>query len=170
MMTHLFYLFAYVGFLAMSLPLFFPFWHALYFVPFLVLCFYRCPFIHALWWSLLCGFIVDLFSAETRLGTFAMNYCLTTFFLYHYKFHFFEDRMSTLPTLTFAFSCLSMLIQVVIFYAIGKSISLSWEWVINDLMAIPLQGALYAILAFTLPAWIATYLKTRYFLFRKFRS
>lgn len=163
---NLFLLFIYTYSLAMLLPLLFPFYHLLYFVPFLILCFYRCSLINCLWWSLLCGLMIDLFSAETRLGTYAINYCLTTLCFYRYKFHFFEDRFSTLPTMTFGFTCLSTLIQVLIFYIMGKSFSLSWEWVISDFFIIPFQMVLYTLLAFTLPSFIVVYLKRRYFLFR----
>lgn len=150
----------------MVMPLFFPFWHILYFAPFIVLCFYRCPFPNCLIWTFICGFIVDLFSAETVLGNYALNYCLTTFCLYRYRFHFFEDRFSTLPTMTFFFSSLSTLIQVIIFSIIGRPFSLTGSWVFQDLLLVSLQGALFAIVAFTIPFLIISYLKRRYLLFR----
>lgn len=149
--------------LAMVLPLFFPSLHLLFFAPFLVLCFYRCPLSSCLWWALSCGFVIDLLSAQTRLGTYAMNYCLTTLFLYRYKFHFFEDRLSTLPIMTLGFACLSTLIQIAIFYTIGKPLSLSWEWMTNNLFFSPLQDALYAILAFTIPSLVISHIKRRSF-------
>lgn len=170
MIPHFIYLFIYTFCLAMTLPLFFPFCHLLYFAPFLVLCFYRYSFVGCLWWSLICGFVVDLFSVETRLGTYAMNYCLTTLCLYRYRFHFFEDRWSTLPVMTFSFTCLSTLIQITIFYLISKPFVLSWEWVMNDFFLIPLQVAIYAIVAFILPSLVIAHLKRRYFLFSLLRS
>lgn len=167
---HLFYLFIYVSCLAMLLPLFFPFWHVLYFAPFLVLCFYYRSLIGCLWWSIICGSIVDLFSADTRLGAYAINYCLTTFCLYRYKVHLFEDRLSPLPVTAFAFTCLSGMIQIGIFYIISKPFSLSWEWAFQDLLIVPLQVALYTVLAFIIPSLIITYLKRRYYLFRLNRN
>lgn len=166
MKISLFYLFLYSFCLTMFLPLFLPFWHIPYFTPFLVFCFYRCTLVSCLWWSLICGFIIDLFSAETRLGTYAMNYCLTTFYIYHYKLRFFEDRFSTLPTLAFGFTCLSTLIQIAIFYVISKPFALSLAWGVNDLLVIPLQVACYTILTFNLPFSIFIYLKRHYLLFR----
>jgi hypothetical protein len=157
--------FIYACCLAMLLPLFFPFLHLLYFPPFLILCFYRCSFVGCLWWALICGLIVDLFSSETRLGNYAINYCLTTLCFYRYKFHFFEDGFSTLPVMSSGFTCLSTLIQVGMFYLIGKPFILSGEWIINDLILIPVQMAIYAILAFSLPAWILSLMKSRHILF-----
>ncbi len=165
-MTKFFPLFIYTACLAMVFPLFLPSWHLLYFAPFLILCFYCYSLAGCLWWSLICGFVVDLFSAETRLGIYAMNYCATTLFIYRYQFHFFEDRLSTLPTMSFIFTGLSTLIQVSIFYVISKPFSLSWEWLITDLLLIPLQVAFYSILAFTIPFMIMKSLKRRYVLFR----
>ncbi len=164
------YLFIYTYCLAMLLPLFFPFLHLLYFTPFLILCLYRCSLAHCLWWALICGGVIDLFSSETRLGNYAINYCLTIFCLYRYRFLFFEDGFSTLPLMSFIFTCLSMLIQIGIFYLIGKPFTFSGEWLISDLIVLPMQMAIYAILAFSLPAWMLTLMKRRYRLFRLTKS
>lgn len=161
-----FYLFVYTVILALFLPLLSPFWHLLYFVPFIVQCFYRHSLNGCLWWSIVAGFIVDLFSADTRLGNYAMNYCLVTVCIYRYRFHFFEDRLSTLPAMTFCFSCLSAFIQIAIFYIISRPFALSWSWLFNDFLFIPLQTSLYAILAFSFPSFLLIYLKRRYLLFR----
>jgi hypothetical protein len=163
---NLYQLFAYACCLAMTLPLLFPFYHLVYFAPFIILCFYRSSKINALQWSLACGLFVDLFSADTRIGTYAINYVAVSFFLYRYQFHFFEDRFSTLPLMTFIFTALSMILQTVIFFISGKVFSLSWEWFISDLLAIPLQTALYAWVAFILPQSLFISLKRRYYLRR----
>lgn len=160
-------LFAYTIALALIFPLFFPFLHLVIFAPFIILMFYRYPLTDALWWSLLSGTIVDLFSSETRLGHYALIYCLSTLFLYRYRFYFFEDRLSTLPLMTISFSCLSMVIQVLIFLVTSRTFSLSWEWLFNDLVLIPLQTAGYAIFAYTLPLIALLNFKRRYFLLRR---
>lgn len=148
---NLLFLFAYICGLTLTLPLLFPSLRLFYFSPFLVFCFYRNSFSSCLWWALLCGLIVDLLSNQTRLGTYALNYCLTTAFLYGYKQHFFEDRLSTLPVMTFCFAILSTAIQVGILYGFGKPFTLSWEWIKSDLFWMPLQDALYAAAAVAFP-------------------
>jgi len=163
---HLFYLFAYTFFLAILLPVLFPFWHMLYFAPFIVLSYYRCSLSGCLWWSLICGFVVDLFSADVHIGNFAINYCLATFCLHRFQLHFFEDRLSTLPVMTFGFTSLSALIQVLFFSLINRPFALTWHWFFNDLLLIPLQAAIYAIFAFTLPSLMIRSFKRRYLLFR----
>lgn len=164
------YLFIYTFFLAMVMPLLFPHWHLLYFVPFIVLCFYRCKLTSCLIGAFICGFIVDLFSAETALGNSALNYCLTTLCLYRYRYHFFEDRFSTLSTMTFFFSCLSTIMQVVMFSIASRPFALTGSWLFQDLFFTSFQSALYAIFAFKIPALIFSYLKRRYLLYRLSRS
>lgn len=162
----MFYLFLYTLFLFLFLPLFFPFWHVPIFAPFIVLCFYRHSMTSCLCWSFCCGFIIDLFSAETQLGNYALNYCLTTLCLYRYQFHFFEDRLSTLPTMTFFFTSLSTMIQIVIFQIISRPFALSWHWLFSDLLFIPFQAAICAGVAFVIPSLLLVYLKREYLLFR----
>ncbi len=164
-MLYLFGIYAYSFCLAMCLPIFFPSLHLIFFAPFLVLCFYRCSLSQCLWWSLACGFMIDLLASQTRLGVYAFNYCLTTICIYRYKFHFFEDRLSTLPAMTFCFACLSTLIQAAIFYLTGKPFSISWEWIKNDLFLSPFQNALYAACLFTFPFVFMLHFKRRYSLF-----
>lgn len=162
-------LFAYTLFLALSLPALFPHWHMLYFAPFIVLTFPRCSFSSCLWWAFSCGFIVDLFSADARLGNAAFNYCLLTLVLHRYRFFFFDDRFSTLPLMTCLFTFLSALLQVVVFYFIGRPFTLTPQWVFNDLFYTPLQASLFAIVAFSLPALVIKILKRKYALFSRMR-
>jgi rod shape-determining protein MreD len=138
--------------LALSLPVFLPHLHLIYFAPFLAASFYRNTKIHSLWLAVLCGSIIDLFSAQTRLGFYALTYFLTVELLYSQQRNFFEDRLSTLPVMTFFFALISTIIQVILLNVFDVGIVLSMEWVKNDLILNPLCDALYAILAFTLPA------------------
>lgn len=160
------YLFAYTCCLTIALPLFFPSWHLLFFAPFLVFTYYRYSLISCLWWALASGFVIDLFSAQTRLGIYAIHYSFTTFCLYRYKFYFFEDRFSTLPIMTFLFASLSILIQFIVFYVLGHFFSFSWEWAKNTFIFFPFQNALYATLFFTLPFQMGVLIKKRYDLFK----
>lgn len=165
-MPHPFYLFAYTFCLAISLPLFTS-WHLLFFVPFLVKIFYRYSLIGCLCWAVASGLIIDLLSSQTRLGIYAINYCLTTVCLYHYRFYFFEDRPTTLPVMTFCFSALFNLIQSIFFYAIGIPFIISWDWIIHSLFSLPFQNALYAWIAFILPSALVFHIQKRYSLFRR---
>lgn len=106
--------------------------------------------------------MLDLFSSQMRLGTYAANYCIATFCLYGYKTHFFEDRRSTLPVMTFSYSCVSNVIQGIMLLVVGQASYLSWEWVQMELLVIPLQTAIYSVVAFTLPQACMMRMKKRY--------
>lgn len=123
----------------------------LFFAPFLVIAYYNKGLRSCLWLALLCGLIVDLLSSQTRLGTYAFNYCLTTWILYNQKRHFFEDSPTTFPIMTFIFAFISTLMQVALLYIFGQPIELSWDWIKNDLIRLPLYDAFYAGIAYSLP-------------------
>jgi rod shape-determining protein MreD len=152
MLNRILFLFFYALAIAITFPTLFPQLRLMFFAPFLVFVFYHKNKILSLWISLLCGLIVDLLSAQTRLGFYALNYCLTTSILYSQKRNFFEDSLMTLPVMTFFFSFLSTFIQFCLLYIFGQGLLLSWEWVNNDLLWMPFKDALYAGIAFSLPA------------------
>ena len=151
-MSRLFIFFTYTLFLAFLLPIFFPQLYLIYFAPFLVASFYRQKKIKCLWLAFLCGFLIDLFSTQTRLGFYALTYFLTAEILYNQQRNFFEDRFSTLPIMTFLFAIISTVIQIPLLYAFDIGLDLSMEWFKNDLILNPLYDAIYAALAFTLPS------------------
>jgi hypothetical protein len=68
--------------------------------------------------------------------------------------------------MTFCFTCLSILIQTGLLHIIGQPFLLSWQWFKNDLFVVPLQNALYAAFAFTLPSLVISQAKRRFFLLR----
>lgn len=148
------FLFLYFLFFALLLPPLLPMLHLLFFAPFLAYLFYQQEQIPCLWFSLLCGLCIDLLSSQTRLGTYALNYCLTTLILYRYKKHFFEDSLSTIPLMTGFFTFTSILIQIVLLYGLrlGFHVHLTWSWFKEDLLGTMIVNMLYAGISFTLPS------------------
>ncbi len=145
-----FYTFA----LTLTLPVLLPQLHLIYFAPFLVASFYRSSKINALWLAVLCGTIIDLLSAHTTLGFYALAYTLTVLIFYSQQRNYFEDRLSTLPIMTFLFAVTTTVIQATLLFVFDNGITFTWEWITNDLLLNPLYDALYALLAFTLPTRI----------------
>ncbi|WP_068468408.1 rod shape-determining protein MreD [Candidatus Protochlamydia phocaeensis] len=145
-------LFIYTFLLAFVLFPLFPSLRLTFFAPFLIISFYRQHKINCLWLAILCGFVLDLFSTQTRIGFYALTYCLTVELLYSSKRHFFEDSLSTIPLMTFFFAILATLLQTVLLYIFGQGLILSWQWAKNDLFWMPLQDALFAGLAFSFPS------------------
>ncbi|MFQ5728737.1 MAG: mreD [Waddliaceae bacterium] len=146
-------LFAFLGTLLFTLfvPVILPALKLLFFVPFLVILFYRKPLITCLWGSLICGLILDMLSSHSRLGLYAMNFTLTTWILYGRRRHFFADNASTLPIMTFFFSVVSTIIQGILLNTFEGHFQMSWEWLFSDLAVMPLLDASYAFLIFILP-------------------
>lgn len=123
----------------------------LFFAPFLVIAYYNQTLRSCLWLSLLCGFLIDLLSSQHRLGLFALNYCLTTLFLYQQKKHFFQDNPTTFPLMTFFFSVLSTSIHIALLMFFGKPLFLTSDFFTQDLIRLPLYDAFYAGIAYTFP-------------------
>lgn len=154
-------LFFYTLFLTFVIPLCFPNTYLFYFAPFLVSLYYRHSRLTCVWISLLCGLVMDLFSVQTRMGIHSFNYCLTTWLLYPYQRHFFEDSIVKLPVMTFLFSEISTLVHIAQFMTFSHTFPFSWGWAAGDLLLMPMLDALYAGLLFTLPSFLLPKTRTR---------
>ena len=135
------------------IPAIYPSARLYFFAPFLVACFYQCNYISSLWWALLCGFGMDLFS-DLPLGINAVAYCLTTFILYRRRRSFFPDRTLTLAIMTFLFAWVSTVWLWLIVYLLGDQSGLTLRRIVGDLALMPLWDALYAFIFFTLPVFL----------------
>lgn len=152
---YLIYLFIYTFCLSFVLPVFLSSTPIFFYAPFLIVCFYRTKFTHALWWALICGFFVDVFSVHTRLGNTSLVYCCSTFILYRLKFRFFEDGFITFPFLTYVFVSLSTLILGLLYKIIDIHwLVFSWDWIKNDLIILPLKEGLFALFFYTIPLFL----------------
>ncbi len=133
------------------LPLLVPELRLFYFAPFIVTCLYQYTRIAILWRATLCGVIVDLLSSGPLFGISALNYSIVSCLLYGQTKNFFEDKLSTLPLMTFFFSTLSTLITLIAAPFAGYALHLSLRWVATDLIVMGAVDALYALFAFSLP-------------------
>jgi rod shape-determining protein MreD len=136
---------------ALLMPLYAPQLHVLYFAPYLVFCFYRFSRYQLLWKAAGCGLILDLLSSGSFFGLTAVNYCLTCWLLYGQTRNFFEDKITTLPLMTFLFSFISTGSATILSFFCNSGYSFSFSWVVTDLIAMPLVDALYALLFYSLP-------------------
>lgn len=136
--------------LTVLMPVLAPSFRLMYFVPFLVIMFYQKSLPYCLWFSFFCGLIIDLLSVQSPFGFFACNYTLATAIVYHQKHNFFADHLSTLPIMTFLFSSIATLLEVIFLYVFGTKISLGWLWMFSDQIIMPTFDALFAFLWFIL--------------------
>lgn len=135
------------------LPFLFPSWKLNTFAPLLVIMYYQKSFLSCLWASLLCGTLIDLFSAHAQFGLHAVNYTFTTLLLYNQRRNFFADSLSTLPLMTFFFVSLSTLFQWILVYTFERENVFSWYWMATDLLYMPLIDSSFATCCFILP-WL----------------
>lgn len=125
-----------------------------YLAPFLIALYYQKNFLVSLWGSFLCGLLLDLLSVGTHFGLYALNYTLTTFFLFVQRKNFFGDSFSTLPLMVFFFSTVSSFLQAIFLYLFEREIFFSWQWIISDLFLMPLFDASYAFVCFIVPFYL----------------
>jgi rod shape-determining protein MreD len=130
-------------------PSVWPWVRLTYFAPFLCLMCYKRPLNFCLWYSIICGLIIDLLGAGTYLGLYAATYSATTLLVYGHKQYLFEDQVITLPIMTFFFAIYSTALQ-----AFFVHLNVSWKWALTDLVLYPFADALYALLWFALPAYL----------------
>lgn len=148
-MNKLVFFFLYTLGIIFFLPQVAPNLNLFYFAPFLIISFYSQSKIKCLWLSLLCGLIIDLLSAQTRFGTYAVNYALTSWILYGQKQNYYEDSPTTFPIMTFFFVFISTSIHAFSMFLLGPRFVLKWQWIQNNLIVMPAYDAVYAGVAFT---------------------
>lgn len=132
------------------LPALFPSCRLLFFAPFLVVMYYQKSLSLCLYFSFLCGIILDLLSTSF-IGLHALNFCLVTIFLYSRQRNFFSDNLSTLPLMTFFFSLLSTLLDALLIHTFESTFPFSLKWVFADVFIMPALDASYAFVCFILP-------------------
>jgi rod shape-determining protein MreD len=133
-----------------TIPSLFPIFKLTFFAPFFIIAYYKKPLISCLWMAFFCGLIMDIFSPPQRLGTYALNYCMTTLILYSQKQNFFEDSYTTLPVMTFLFALLSTILQTAMLEILGLGLPLSFSWALTDLLVMPSFDSLYAFFFFAI--------------------
>jgi len=137
----------------LGIPCLFPAARLTFFAPYLVILFYRKPFIRCLWISLFCGLLLDLVSSQLHFGLYALSYVATTALLYRQKQFFFEDSLTTLPVMTFFFSVTSTFINGFLVTLLHKEASLSFGWVITDLIFLSIIDSIYAVMLLLIPIY-----------------
>lgn len=136
-----------VFFICLVPLLFFPQWHLLALGPFLVVSLYRYTRIRALWCAFGAGLLFDLLSTSTSFGTTPCIYCLATAMLFTQQYNFFEDKLSTLPLMTFFYGFLATFLSALC----HPGLNFSFASFTTDLIAMPLLDGLFALVAVSLP-------------------
>lgn len=141
--------------------IFFPYLKLSIFAPFLAILYNRVSISKALWISFACGLIIDLISSHTRLGIYALNFTLTTAFLYPQRKHFFEEKASALSLFATLIAALSTLLQFFLISIFDKGIPLSLTTFLSDVVLMSIFDGVYAFLWFTCPTKLYIYIKKK---------
>lgn len=128
---------------SLFLTLFFPALRLLFFAPYLVLACYKFPLSALLWRAALCGLVVDLFSSSPFFGESVIHLTLVSFLISRQKTHFFADKWSTMPIMTFLFSLFYSAIHPLFGLLYGLPFSFSFRLFFGDFVLFPLIDALY---------------------------
>lgn len=131
--------------------------HLVYFAPFIALTYYEKSKISALWYSVLCGFIMDCLSSQAHFGLFTLNYCLTTMLLYELKPLFFADRLTTIPVISSCFAATTTILQFILIDIFGGAFNFTLQWLIIDVLLMSIVDGIYGLICFALPL---TYIKS----------
>jgi len=132
-------------------PATFPSIRLYFFIPFIITSYYQKPLLTCLWYSIACGLIIDLLSADSRLGFHAVIYSLSTMILYNQRKNFFSDYVTTLPIMTFFYSLISTSLETGIYYGVGKASFFTIKWFACDIVLMPLFDAMFAFTTLILP-------------------
>ncbi len=126
-------------------PFFFPSVVFYPFAPFLVMISYTYPSSFGLVLAIGCGWVIDLFSSDGRLGIYALSHATTLLVLFRLRRYFFADQKTTLPFLTAcAALCLTLIEALSLTFLEGKPFPLSMKWVFTDLLIMPWIDGAYA--------------------------
>lgn len=145
--------------LLLFLPVRWPAVKIYFFAPLLIITYYQYSLLGCLWIALACGTLIDLLSVHAFSGLNALVYSAATYLFYPQRKHFFADRASTLPLMTFLFSMTAgSLLLLCASLLEGKQL-FSWRLAIADLIVMPALDALYALVCFVLPMQLLKQLK-----------
>lgn len=137
--------------LTLLAPALAPSWRLFFLIPFLITAIYQKSNLACLWYAFFCGLILDAAISQERFGLYALNYTIAMALLYPQKQHFFADSPSTLPIMTALFSMIATLIQAILMHGLERDLSISWSWLVTDLLIMPLLDGLFAFTLFVLP-------------------
>jgi len=141
------YAFTFSFLLTLFFPVIFPSVRMLFFAPVIIIAIYAKPFSVVLWFAIFCGFILDLLSANMRMGIQELLFMLSTIAIYPFRKQFFADSLSTLPLMTFLFSVAYTILSFIVL----KPAPLSLSWLASDFILMPLMDASYSFIVFIVP-------------------
>lgn len=146
-------------FVALFGSVFFPYFRVIALAPFLAFVYTRYTLLRCLWIASLCGLLLDLTTSQLHFGIYALIYTFATLIAHPQKRHFFVDKPLALSIYSAITSAIISLFQLFFLCFIDKKLPFNAQLILSDLFIMPLLDGLYALLWFTLPFKIYTYIQ-----------
>lgn len=134
------------------------------FAPFLALLVLRRPLSYSLWLAGASGAIMDLFS-DDPIGLYALNFTLATAFFLRFRTRFSSDSPLHFPLLTTLISILATLLQWLLLFLFDRRVPFHGQWILTDLIGMPIADGIFAFVWFTGPLLAADKLYKMWVLF-----
>ncbi len=145
----------YFAFLLSAIALFlqmtiFPHFVILAFAPWIAFVTLKCSSKRSLLLAMMGGIFLDLFSNDP-IGVHALNYTLVAFILSRYRRFFSYDQPRHLSLFTLLVSFVSTVLQLFLLFLFDRRIPFTGEWILVDLVLMPIADAFYALIWFAYP-------------------
>lgn len=127
----------------------FPSFQLFFYIPFLIVCFFRSSFITSLWLGFLSGLIMDLVSSF-HLGFHALILTLISLIFYNQKKYFKESAIN-IAIFTIIISIFYSFCQILMLYLFENKSILNLSVLFLDIFLMSLLDALYALIFFGYP-------------------
>jgi rod shape-determining protein MreD len=134
------------------------------FAPFLALIALQTDLKKTLLLSFLAGVFIDLFS-DDPIGLHALNYILTSAFLYRIRTLFSHERPFHLSFFSSIVSLVSTTFQLLLLFLFDRRVPFNGKWIFADLVGAPILDGVYAFVWFAAPLAIGTKLHKMWVLF-----
>ncbi|KPK33339.1 MAG: hypothetical protein AMS24_01380 [Chlamydiae bacterium SM23_39] len=137
----------------------------IFYSPLLAISLFKQNFLFCIWLAILSGFTTDLFSSFP-FGLHILSYTLAMFILYHLK-RFFKENIINTTIVSILISIFYTLFFISFLFIFERSLKISFNWIITDLIIMPFFDGIYTLFLFLIPLSFLQFLKKRMLFLRK---
>jgi len=113
----------------------------IFYSPFIAITLFKKNFSFCIWLSILSGIITDLFSSF-HFGLHTLSYTLAILTIFNLK-RFFKESIINITIISILISIFYTFSLIIFFFIFEKSLKLSFNWIITDLIIMPFFDGIY---------------------------
>ena len=125
--------------------------HMLPFAGFFAVVSLRCSFITTLWWAVIAGGAIDLFSATLPFGAHMVKNVSACCILYHLHSLFFEEKPHSLSIYATLYALVLTLLQTFLFSFFDIPLTIGWQAVLTEFVVMPLIDGIWTFVWIFIP-------------------